>query len=257
MSSVVEEFKVAKCRVRHAGVVTRSGCKWAADASVAQAESMLKLRDIIRAPCTGRQGLGTSHFQQWGKAGTSDRRAMIQEDVRNLEEEVKGSGTSFPRSPDQMGPPQEEDHLGRPMETGAVLHLLPAEISVGTNDSNKLAQVGHERGPIVQSLWGEGHTSCPGVKQHSPKEGTGGAMTLGNTLEQERSKRRQPLQKTPATATTRYSLLQKAQSWEMKADLGGRLKFPPVVQTTLRPDVVLWSEEAKKIIFIELTVPWE
>lgn len=43
---------------------------------------------------------------------------------------VKGSGASFPRSLDQMGPPQEEDHLGGPMETGAVPHLLPAEISV-------------------------------------------------------------------------------------------------------------------------------
>lgn len=94
-------------------------------------------------------------------------------------------------------------------------------------------------------------------------------MTLANTLEQERKKKRQPLRKTtsiqfvregkkpPTTATTRTSLLQKAQAWEMKVDLGGRLKFPQVVQTTLRPDVVLWSEDAKKIILIELTVPWE
>lgn len=43
----------------------------------------------------------------------------------------------------------------------------------------------------------------------------------------------------------------------MKVDLGGRLQFPKVIQTTLRPDVVLWSEEAKKIILIKLTVPWE
>ena len=95
-------------------------------------------------------------------------------------------------------------------------------------------------------------------------------MTLANTLEQERRKKRLPHgraipsikfvregQKPPTTATTRTNLLQKAQSWEMKVDLGGRLKFPQVVQTTLRPDAVLWSEEAKKIILIELTVPWE
>ena len=43
----------------------------------------------------------------------------------------------------------------------------------------------------------------------------------------------------------------------MKVDLGGRLKFPRIVQTTLRLDMILWSEEAKKIILIELTVPWE
>ena len=66
LSSVVEEFKAAKCRVqsrdsqdeqvKHAGVMTRSGRKWAADqlshdSSVAQAERMLKLRDITGAPC--------------------------------------------------------------------------------------------------------------------------------------------------------------------------------------------------------------
>ncbi|XP_050950461.1 uncharacterized protein LOC127153451 [Labeo rohita] len=56
---VGEEFKVAKCRavmmckdscnekVRDAGIITRSGHKWAADTSVAQAKSMLKLKDII------------------------------------------------------------------------------------------------------------------------------------------------------------------------------------------------------------------
>lgn len=67
LSSVVEECKVAKCRVEMTyrdsqDVITRSGHKWATDSSVGQAESTLKLRDIIGAPCTGRQALGTSHF---------------------------------------------------------------------------------------------------------------------------------------------------------------------------------------------------
>lgn len=39
------------------------GCKWVAD-SVTQAESMLKLHGITGMPCTGRRGLGTSHFQK-------------------------------------------------------------------------------------------------------------------------------------------------------------------------------------------------
>jgi len=38
---------------------------------------------------------------------------------------------------------------------------------------------------------------------------------------------------------------------------GRRLQFPQIAQTTVRPDVVLWSEKAKKIILIELTVLWE
>ena len=43
----------------------------------------------------------------------------------------------------------------------------------------------------------------------------------------------------------------------MEVDLGKRLVFPDVVQTILRPDIVLWSKTGKKLIVIELTVPWE
>ena len=43
----------------------------------------------------------------------------------------------------------------------------------------------------------------------------------------------------------------------MEVDLGKRLVFPDVVQTTLRPDIVLWSKTGKKLIVIELKVPWE
>lgn len=38
---------------------------------------------------------------------------------------------------------------------------------------------------------------------------------------------------------------------------GRRLQFPEVVHTTLRLDVVLWSNEDQKILLVELTVPWE
>ncbi|KAL7888874.1 hypothetical protein AOLI_G00038480 [Acnodon oligacanthus] len=87
-------------------------------------------------------------------------------------------------------------------------------------------------------------------------------MTLDNTLEQERKKKRQPLWKItsiqfvrdseepPTTETRRTSLLQMAQSWEMKVDLGGRLQFPQIAQTTLRPDVVLWGKGWQAWLFL-------
>lgn len=98
LSSLVEEFQVAKCRVAMtfresrdrkisvAGIRTRSGRKWDATASLALAEWNLKLKDIIGAPCVGRPGLGMSHFHMWGKANSVERRAMIQAEVRDLEE---------------------------------------------------------------------------------------------------------------------------------------------------------------------------
>lgn len=61
LSSLVEEFKVAKCRVamtfrdsrdnkvREAGVKNRSGRKWEASTALAQAEGNLKLKDMLKA----------------------------------------------------------------------------------------------------------------------------------------------------------------------------------------------------------------
>ena len=43
----------------------------------------------------------------------------------------------------------------------------------------------------------------------------------------------------------------------MLVDLGHRLAFPEIIQTNLRPDILIWSQQGKKMVMIELTVPWE
>lgn len=55
----------------------------------------------------------------------------------------------------------------------------------------------------------------------------------------------------------RASLLRSAQAWELLVDLKRRLHFPDVVHTTLRRDADLFSTAGKKIILVELPVPWE
>ena len=46
--------------------------------------------------------------------------------------------------------------------------------------------------------------------------------------------------------------------WELLVDLKKQLKFPvEITDTRLRPDIVIWSKSTKKVIIIELTVPWE
>lgn len=76
-------------KVREAGIRTRSGQKWEVSTAQAQAKGNLKLKDIIGAPCTGRQGLGMTHFQKWGKASPRERRTMVQAEIRKLEEEQR------------------------------------------------------------------------------------------------------------------------------------------------------------------------
>ncbi|KAJ8011010.1 hypothetical protein DPEC_G00053760 [Dallia pectoralis] len=49
-----------------------------------------------------------------------------------------------------------------------------------------------------------------------------------------------------------------ADDWEMRVDLGRQLKFPEkIAVTSLRPDIVLWSQTTRQVALIELTVPWE
>ena len=46
--------------------------------------------------------------------------------------------------------------------------------------------------------------------------------------------------------------------WSMRTDLGKQLRFPfDITITTLRPDIVLWSTTEKRVLLVELTVPWE
>jgi hypothetical protein len=87
---------------------------------------------------------------------------------------------------------------------------------------------------------------------------------LADTLERERKKHRKLPQKEKGISFVREGQAgstgaQKSGvlTCEMRVDLEKRLVFPEFVQTTLRPDIVLLAPQGKKIVLIELTVPWE
>ena len=103
LSSIIEKFKVSKCRlvmtlrdskdakVSEAGVQTRTARKWSARQAVQQAEDMLTIRDIIGNICVGRQGLESSKFRQWNSTRGKDKLDMVQEEVCRMEEELRKS----------------------------------------------------------------------------------------------------------------------------------------------------------------------
>ena len=54
------------------------------------------------------------------------------------------------------------------------------------------------------------------------------------------------------------SLLSSAVDWKVQVDIGKQLSIPRnIVDTNLRPDMIITSESTKCIVLIELTVPWE
>lgn len=60
------------------------------------------------------------------------------------------------------------------------------------------------------------------------------------------------------TPETKYAigLLASAADWQLKADLGKQLRFPEhVIQTTLHPGMLIFSNATKQMIMLELTVP--
>lgn len=52
------------------------------------------------------------------------------------------------------------------------------------------------------------------------------------------------------------SILDSATSRDMQADLKRRLVFPDTIPINFRPDIILWSNDFKKIVIVEFTVPW-
>ena len=44
--------------------------------------------------------------------------------------------------------------------------------------------------------------------------------------------------------------------WQMITDLGGMMAFPQHIVIT-NPDIVLWSDQGKEVLLVELTVPGE
>lgn len=177
LSSVVEEFKIAKCKVfmmyrdsqdeQVTGVTTRSENKWTADKSVAQAESMLRLCDIIGTPCTGGQGLESSHFQQWSHdpGGNSEPGGGGSRRTRAAELASQGAWTKW--------------DLPKRKITWAVLWRLKHFASPSYCDQYMTHSQGQRTCTSVAwertycASWVPWHTSC----QHSPKRGTDGVVT--------------------------------------------------------------------------------
>ena len=93
---------------------------------------------------------------------------------------------------------------------------------------------------------------------------------LADILEQERRRKRNTKKKAcPAinfvkegqtgkkTKATTTSILDESDCSEMKVDLGRQLVFPNIIHTAHRPDIVIWSPNDRKLVMVELTVPWE
>ena len=291
LSSLSEEFKVAKARmvvtlkqskdksIQRAGIETCTGRKWSASSAVERAESQLQLKDNIGTTAIGRQGLGTSKTTRWSTANDAEKRAMIQAEIRQEEEQsrkaksvsmaAQGAWTKWPTSCRKLS--WSDIWSYQPLRLAfllkSVYDVLPSPTNLhrwGLHDdpSCKLCNKAGSLEHILSSC-----ATCLSQGRYRWRHDTV-LRSLADSLEKERVRKR-PKQtgnsinfvregQTPhRNAPDIKSILSLASDWKMSADLDKKLIFPSIVQTTLRPDIVIWSESQKAIIMIELTVPWE
>ena len=76
-------------KVSGAQVEVNTGRKWRADKAVSDAEARLKHNDIVGTTTMGRLGLGCVTRASWKAAALSERRKMVQQEVRSAEEEAR------------------------------------------------------------------------------------------------------------------------------------------------------------------------
>lgn len=265
-----------------AGVEVRTGRRWRAQEAVDQAEARLSHKELVGVVAIGRAGLGTTSTTQYSKARGKERRDFIQLEVRAGIEEQRASQWVGLRQ--QGAWTRWEEAMDRKISWAELWRAEPLRIRF-------LVQSVYDVLPSPSNLfcWGKVETpACPlcqgrGSLEHilssCPKALGDGryrwrhdqvlkviAESISAAIVQ--SKCLQPPtrvisfvkagEQPPPRTKVQAGLLGTARDWQLNVDLGKQLKFPEnIVETTLRPDIVLLSNTSKQVVMLELTVPWE
>lgn len=294
-SSLSEEFMVTRARellqyressdpkVAQAGIEVRTGRKWKAAEAVEVAESRLRHRTLVGAVAQGRAGLGSKKTPRYDKAQGKERRSLVLDEVRAGVEERRASQMVGMR---QQGAWTRWEHAVErkitwtelwKAEPHRIKFLIQAVYDVLPSPSNLYiwGKVESPACPLCQRKGTLEHvlSCCPVALGEGRYRWRHDQVlkTVANAIWDgiNKNKSLRPANKTiafiragekPAAASrnTTNGLLTTARDWELKVDLGRQLKFPEAVaETPLRPDMVLISGAAKKVVLLELTVPWE
>ncbi|KAL2099527.1 hypothetical protein ACEWY4_003921 [Coilia grayii] len=272
--------------VRAAGSQVRTGRKWKAQEEVDRAISRLKHREVIGRVQEGRAGLGRSETPLfWSRASKKQRRAMVVAEVARTEQDrLRVKAVSQSR---QGGWMSWEGVTDRPMSWSDLWKIPQARLSFLIKSTYDILPC-----PRNLHLWFGAEETCPlcntinASLQHI-LSGCKTALSQGRyrwrhdlvlkkLAEVAEACRQEANSRPPAPArlhipfaragenpkpaqqraTARF--LSPGSEWTMRVDLGRQLQFPrEIVETSLRPDLVMWSVPRKTVLLVELTVPWE
>ena len=295
LSSLVEEFKMGKARlhmmlrdspdevIRHVSPEVRTGTKWSAAKAVQEAEASLQIKDIIGATQSGRAGLGSTPHQWFSKADSKGRRGMVITELHMFEEE-KRMATAAGQAKQCVWTTWEGAQARKlswtsliAMEPLALAFLLRSTYNLlptpanskqwGFTGDDKCTICETERGTLRHVL-----SACKqSLRMYTWRHNRVLAILYELTAAQCREANACCTKSTdqhvhflkegepPRFASSRppRNFLHGATDWKVAADLKEANPLPHhIVRSQQRPDIVLWAESLKRIILVELTVPW-
>ena len=98
-----------------------TGWKWKAEIAVENAESALRMKEVIGIVANGKAGLGLHPKRWWSKESMAHRRKMISEEIHHLEEQ--GAWTKWENAKDCC-------HMERPQAHGTKEIKFPHKSSL-------------------------------------------------------------------------------------------------------------------------------
>ena len=258
--------------------------KWKAKIAVENAESALRIKEVIGTITNRKAGLGLHPQRWWSKESTANRRKMVSEEIHHLEEgrrfatavgqRKQGAWTKWANAKDRAVTWRDLNHM-EPKKLSflikAVYDVLPTPVKLhawGLTTSDrcracgKIACLKHIltgceyalrsytlRHNEVLEIFSEVSKTCCETANKALNIINNRAIQFvkeGNISKIARENMRKP------------SLLEGCTDWHVTTDLKLNFIFPTeIALTTKRPDIVIWSVKAKKVFVIELTVPYE
>lgn len=295
--SVAEEYKAGKARlammlqdsvdptVQKSEPKLRTGRKWKAKSAVDNAQAALRLKEVMGATQSGRQGFNSSEGPWWSQASPRERREMVVQEVREAEDERRVQKAAQQSQQGQWT--AWSGALQRSLTWGDVWRMAPLRLSFAIRSMYDLM-------PSAANLvkWKKTvDDACPLCSERQTLEHvlSSCSVALGQhrytwrhnvvlkalaaVVDRERLRAKSKVETKPAPkrfvkAGQRVpskkapesvpSFLDGARDWKTTVDLVGHDEYPEAIRVSkLRPDLVLFSHSTKQFVLLELTVPWE
>jgi hypothetical protein len=297
--SLVEKFKLGKARlflmlrdsrdplVKNTQPAVVTGRKWSAKDAVEDAESALKLKEVVGAVAKGKSGLGFHPQRWWSKESTTDRRKLVAEEIHQLEENKRfaravtlhkqGAWTKWENANDRAISWSNIKHM-EPRKLSflikAVYDILPTPVNLhiwGLTTSNRCKDCGKTASlkhiltgcecALRSYTWRHNEVLKIFVKATKICCETANKTTnisknriihfvKGNSSTSSRKEARKK--------RSVVSMLDNGSDWRAESDLQSQLVFPTdIALTAQRPDLIIWSVTQRKVFVVELTVPFE